>query len=250
VFSCAVQQFEFQFAPRPSHQLSSACLTVGSRLVPVQFVRHRRARRYILRIKGGTCARVTIPRGGSKAEALAFVKRQESWIERQILKYQEQIALDKSWRHETEILFRGQRVRLNLDPETGRISFAGQIVNTGERHLNDLRPWVEAHMKQVALQELSPRVFEMAERHCLTVRRVVVRNQRSRWGSCSSRGTISLNWRLIQTPELVRDYLIIHELMHLREMNHSPRFWRHVEAAFPRFAEAEKWLRENAKLLR
>jgi len=56
----------------------------------------------------------------------------------------------------------------------------------------------------------------------MPVRRVTVRNQRSRWGSCSRRGTVSLNWRLLQTPAFVRDYVILHELAHLREMNHSP----------------------------
>ena len=70
-----------------------------------------------------------------------------------------------------------------------------------------------------------------------------VRNQRSRWGSCSVNGTISLNWRLVQTPEFVRDYIIYHELMHLREMNHSARFWARVEEVCPPWREAEHWLK-------
>ncbi len=84
----------------------------------------------------------------------------------------------------------------------------------------------------------------------VAIHRVSVRNQRSRWGSCSARGTISLNWRLIQTPPFVRDYIILHELMHRREMNHSKRFWAHVELVYPEWREAERWLKENAKLLR
>jgi hypothetical protein len=80
--------------------------------------------------------------------------------------------------------------------------------------------------------------------------RVVVRNQRTRWGSCSRRGTLSLNWRLVQAPVFVRDYIILHELMHLREMNHSARFWRLVEAACPDYAMAERWLKAHANLLR
>ena len=74
---------------------------------------------------------------------------------------------------------------------------------------------------------------------------MTVRNQRSRWGSCSRRGTISLNWRLVQTPDLVRDYIIHHELMHLREMNHSARFWARVEEVCPGWREAERWLKRN-----
>jgi len=77
-----------------------------------------------------------------------------------------------------------------------------------------------------------------------------VRSQKSRWGSCSRRGTISLNWRLIQTPDFVRDYIILHELAHLREMNHSPRFWRAVIEFCPGYRDAERWLRAHSDILR
>ena len=76
-----------------------------------------------------------------------------------------------------------------------------------------------------------------------------VRNQRSRWGSCSIGGTISLNWRLIQSPEFVRDYIIYHELAHLWEMNHSARFWARVEDICPGWREAERWIKRNGSLV-
>ena len=79
--------------------------------------------------------------------------------------------------------------------------------------------------------------------------RVSIRNQRSRWGSCSRRGTIPLNWRLVQVPPFVREYVLLHELMHRRELNHSARFWRLVAAACPRYVEARRWLRiDGARL--
>src|SRR6201999_859695 len=87
----------------------------------------------------------------------------------------------------------------------------------------DLRTAIERHLRNLAAKEFPARVFELATPHQLPVKRVTVRNQRTRWGSCSRRGTISLNWRLIQAPPFVRDYLIFHELAHLRQMNHSPR---------------------------
>jgi predicted metal-dependent hydrolase len=93
-------------------------------------------------------------------------------------------------------------------------------------------------------------VHELAAAHSLTVRRVSVRDQRSRWGSCSVKAVVSLNWRLIQTPDFVRDYIIVHELMHLREMNHSDRFWKLLYAAFPQTDEAERWLKNHVTLLR
>ena len=94
------------------------------------------------------------------------------------------------------------------------------------------------------------KVFLHAQQHGLKVQRIVVRNQKSRWGSCSPRGTISLNWRLIQAPEFVSIYMILHELMHLKKMNHSPKFWREVEAVCPSFREAERWLKQHSSLLR
>ena len=100
-----------------------------------------------------------------------------------------------------------------------------------------------------ARRELVPRVGELAYQHGLRVQRVSIRRQRSRWGSCSRRGSISLNWRLVHAPAHVRDYVIIHELMHLREMNHSPRFWAHVDAACPDRETAEQWLKSHAQYL-
>jgi predicted metal-dependent hydrolase len=92
--------------------------------------------------------------------------------------------------------------------------------------------------------------MELAALHGIEVGRVSVRNQRSRWGSCSRRGTISLNWRLIQTPERVRDYIILHELAHRRHMNHSPRFWQEVEWLCPDYLEAERWIKRHGRWLR
>ena len=101
-----------------------------------------------------------------------------------------------------------------------------------------------------ARRELPPRLFELAERYGLTVARVSIRNQRLRWGSCGRTGHICLNWRLLLMPDWVRDYVLIHELMHLRRMDHSPRFWAHVAGACPEYQSARQWLRANGPLLR
>ena len=90
-------------------------------------------------------------------------------------------------------------------------------------------------------------MLELAARHGLNVSRVSVRNQRWRWGSCSRNGHICLNWRLVQMPPSVRDYVMIHELMHLKRMDHSPRFWKLVAAACPDYAAARDWLRHHAR---
>ena len=105
-------------------------------------------------------------------------------------------------------------------------------------------------MHERARTELPPRLLELAERHRLTVSGVSIRNQRLRWGSCGRTGHICLNWRLLLMPDWVRDYVLIHELMHLRRMDHSPQFWAHVADACTEYESARQWLRANGPLLR
>ena len=243
-------QFEWPFIARRSIAPDEIFVRVGARAVRLRFVRHRRARRYVLRLCPDGAARVTIPRGGSDAEAKRFAQRNAGWLERQLLRRAAQPARPTFWPLGTEILFRGERVRLEADgdPHSGRIRFASEVLCVPDI-AGDLRPAVEWHLRRLAASELPPRVAEFADLHHLAVRRVTVRNQRSRWGSCSRRGTVSLNWRLVQTPMFVRDYIILHELAHLKQMNHSARFWKEVERMCPEFEKAERWLRQHSRLL-
>ena len=224
---------------------------VNGRAIPLALVRNLRARRYVLRLRPDGSARVTIPRGGSAVEARRFVERNHAWLERQLQRLAARPARPTEWRVGAEILFRGERVKLEagVNGEAGFIFFADEKVKAPNVS-GDLRANVEQHLWALAAKELPPKVFEFAAAHDLTVRRVAVRNQRSRWGSCSRRGTISLNWRLIQAPAFVRDYIILHELMHLRQMNHSLKFWREVERVYPDYRNAENWLKKHSGILR
>ena len=244
-------QLDFFIGPRPLAHSDDGWLVVGARGVRLHLVRHRRARRYILRLRPDGSACVTIPRGGSVVEARRFAGVHVAWLERQLLRQAARPAAPRQWVPGTDILFRGEPVRLEIgdNGNTKLVRFAQEVVRVGAMETN-LRPAVERHLRRLAARELPARVLELAARHQLTVRRITIRNQRSRWGSCSRRGTISLNWRLVQAPVFVRDYLVLHELAHLREMNHSPRFWREVARLCPNFAEAERWLKEHAELLR
>jgi predicted metal-dependent hydrolase len=135
------------------------------------------------------------------------------------------------------------------------VETAGQI-RLGKVLLNlrdvrvDLRPAIQKHLRKLAAQELPARVLELASRHGIEILRVSIRNQKSRWGSCSRSGAISLNWRLIQTPDFVRDYIILHELAHRRQMNHSGQFWLEVERLCPDYWTAERWIKGHSKVLR
>ena len=110
-------------------------------------------------------------------------------------------------------------------------------------------PEAVKELRQQAARELPAQLLRLAEHHGLQVSRVSVRNQRSRWGSCSPSGHICLNWRLVLMPEGVREYVLIHELMHLRRLDHSRHFWHLVAHACPGYEHARRWLRENRYLL-
>ncbi|MFZ9683187.1 MAG: M48 family metallopeptidase, partial [Cephaloticoccus sp.] len=154
------------------------------------------------------------------------------------------------WVLGTHVLWRGEltEIRVATTGERPQVCVAADVFRV--RGLDgDLRPTLEAHFARRAKIELPARTWELAALTGMEVKLVTVRNQRSRWGSCSAHGTISLNWRLVQTPDFVRDYIIYHELMHLREMNHSDRFWARVEEVCPGWREAERWLKRNGSLL-
>ena len=222
-------------------------LLLGSRQVPLLMVRHPRARRYLLRLRPDGTARVTIPRGGSVTTARQFVERNRSWLERQFQRLQARPQRPSNWQVGSELLFRGELVQIQSDGP-GRIRLGSETLRVTEGAA-DLRPVIEKLLRQMATRELSLRAMELASQHGFTVNRVTVRNQRTRWGSCSRRGTISLNWRLIQTPDYVRDYIALHELAHLRHMNHSRRFWQEVELLCPDYRNAERWLKQNRGML-
>jgi hypothetical protein len=190
----AATPFELRVSPPRRPPIADALL----------FVRHPRARRYVLRVLADGTVRVTIPRWGSRREGAAFAAEQSSWIE----KHRRRVEED--------------RHRLSPSP---------------------LAPEVERELRARAKRELPQRLLQLAERHSLAVSRVSVRDQRARWGSCSRAGHISLNWRLVLMPDAVRDYVMIHELMHLRKLDHSPAFWALVNAACPDVESSRAWLR-------
>lgn len=217
--------------------------------VTVLFVSNPHASRYVLRMASDGTFRCAIPRRGSLREAREFVARNHAWLEKQIERRRAHPPPSTEWPDGHEFLFRGEPARIEFRESDGVVCFADQIVPLRGGTTN-FRPVVEWRLRNLAAREFPPRVREIAEQHGLHVARVSVRAQRSRWGSCSHNKTISLNWRLIQSPAFVRDYVIVHELMHLRHMNHSNDFWNAVAQAFPDWKASEAWLKKHSGLLR
>ncbi len=216
----------------------------------VVYVRSAQARRYRLTLRRDGTAVATIPVRGSEREAQRFVAEHREWLERARERHARRPRAAEVWTVGTHVLWRGELhpVRVAVEGDRPQVAVAADVFRVPALE-GDLRPTLEAHFARRARIELPARAWELAAETGVDLKAVTVRNQRSRWGSCSAGGTVSLNWRLVQTPESVRDYIIYHELMHLREMNHSPRFWARVEEVCPAWRDAERWLKRNGSLL-
>ncbi len=212
-------------------------------------VRHRRARRYLLRLERDGSARVTIPPRGTLEGARAFVERNREWLADQLVRLSSRPGPAAVWRAGDQVWFRGERLPLETLP-SGQVRLGTEQLAVPKMQGN-LRPIVERHLQRLAKQDLPVLVARFAALHGFSVNVETGDRAKSktRWGSCSTRGTISLNWRLIQTPDFVRDYIILHELAHFRHMNHSARFWKEVKRLCPDHTWAQQWLKDHRQLL-
>lgn len=214
---------------------------VGGLSLPLDIRRHHWARRYVLRVTPEGRVRLTVPRRASVAAGVRFANSQTSWISREWDRLQRSAA----WGEGTPVWFRGESLTLKAGESILRLGV--WTVPSSERA--DARSRVEEWMRTVGASELPTRARTLAAERGLTPGRIAVRDQRSRWGACSARKTITLNWRLVQMPPTVADYVILHELAHLKHPNHSRRFWREVNVICPWWRDAERWLRTHGREL-
>ena len=212
------------------------------------FVRHPRARRYVLRVQPDGVVRVTIPRAGTKKEGEVFLRRHLGWVERQRAALQRSGATGPLENGDT-VLLGGVATPVSVVRTASRLTVRVAEHSAVGAHPTTARVLAVRALRAFAQRDLPPRLMALAKAHALSPTRVTVRNQKGRWGSCSAAGSISLNWRLVQMPSEVRDYVLLHELMHMREPNHSRRFWRHVARVCPWHLQARRWLARMGKTL-
>jgi predicted metal-dependent hydrolase len=210
----------------------------------VRLNRHRRARRYTLRIHAATREVVlTMPPRGNLYEARAFAERHGGWIAARlgrlpkILPFAHNIVVPLRNIPHRIVHRRGVRgtVWRETDDAGNRlICVAGEAAHVARR--------VGDFLKREAKRDLEEASRRYADALGARIKRITVRDQSSRWGSCSTTGVLSFSWRLVLAPPYVLDYLAAHEVAHLVEMNHSPRFWRLLARLCPHMARAKAWL--------
>ena len=221
--------------------------------IPVKFHRHPRARRLSLRINPtDRSAIITAPPYCSDKETLKFLESNITWLHQQFANIPAAIP----FQHGHTIPIRGRPHKIHFAGQTrgqGVVWITNQELSdpTTEPTLNvnGTAPFAPRRLKnwliKQARQDLTDRSLWHANNLGLKFKKITIKDQRSRWGSCSSAGVLSYSWRLILCPTNVLDYVAAHEVAHLKEMNHGPNFWALVHKTMPNYETPKAWLREN-----
>ena len=220
--------------------------------VAVAVRRSGQARRMTLRVRSATRdVTLTLPARASSVAALDFVNRHVGWIEQRLARLPERIPFApgeivplRGVAHRI-VLRNGMRGLVRIEP--GLRGAEPQLAVHGLPEHAPRR--IADHLKREARADLLEAVDRHAAALGVTVGRLVVKDTKSRWGSCSATGDLSFSWRLVLAPAHVLDYLAAHEVAHRREMNHGPRYWAHVARLFPDYERSEAWLKAHGATL-
>jgi predicted metal-dependent hydrolase len=239
---------------RRSDAVSLESVTLAGRVIPYTLTISHRARHPRLIIAPGTGLRVVTPPGYDRYRLLNFIQRRQGWI----LKHLDRIAAlpaepDAGTPLPGTIPFLGADHAICVSVVPGRraaVRLDGKafIVTVPEEHA--ARRVLEAWLREAARFAIVTAVERRAAEMALTYGNVTIRDQKTRWGSCSQAGNLNFNWRLVLAPSAVLDYVVVHELAHRVELNHSARFWRIVARHCPAMDEHRAWLRAHGATLR
>jgi predicted metal-dependent hydrolase len=218
----------------------------------VSYTLRRSARARYLRADIGlrTGLRVTLPEGLNEARVEAFLRARRVWVVRALARLERLAALipDRPLDHGTSVPYLGSSLTLNISHGSpARVERLGDslIVHAPRRTRAAVHAALEQWYRREAARVLGEHAHDLALCHSLDFNRIIIRDQKRRWGSCSANGTLSFNWRLMLGPGSVARYLVAHELSHRAHPDHSRRFWAKVGELCPDFREQERWLKKN-----
>jgi hypothetical protein len=206
--------------------------------------RSNRARRVRVEVDAHAGVKVTLPARAREREAALAVAELRPWIERRLAEVREaraRLAVPAG-----HVPYLGAHLR--LAPEAGRVR-AHRRGNALLVPGAEQRPAIERWYRRTARSETAPRLDAAVVALGRSYTKLTIRGQRTRWGSCSTTGAMSFNWRLLLGPEAVLDYVVWHEACHLVVMDHSRRFWSLLERHRPDYREPQRWLRDNGSAL-
>lgn len=230
----------------PPRQQAPTHVELGGRRVPLEILRRKGAVNMTLRFEPSSdSVRLVLPCRVPLAEGLDFIDSRRDWL----LKHMERLPpripfADGTW---LPILGEAHQVRHRPDAKRGVWIEEGVIhVSGGPEHLSRR---LADFLKERARLEIGHAARAKAAEIGARVGRVTMKDTRGRWGSCTPHGDLSFSWRLVLAPQAVLDYVVAHEVAHLQELNHGPRFWRLVAKLTPHMAEGKSWLRRHGAAL-
>lgn len=236
-------------------------IAINGRVIPYTFCRVPRRRHVHLVIQDSGELQVRAPYHYSAEKAETQINLHAQWILKNLEQMHERLSARPSLETGSELPLLGERLILNVNPVEQIDFFAGVgdmklgEVRRFDKELRvrsqpgdstDIRRLLEHWYRNEAKQRLVPLIYGFANRIGVIPMRVSIRGQKTCWGSCTSRGSISLNWRLMMLPLELAEYVLVHELCHLRFLNHSASFWSLVEHWVPDFRE-RRWQLEDAQ---
>jgi len=216
---------------------------------PVEVVRTNRKKSATIKLDGSK-VRINVPKSLSDRKVEELIEKRRAWIEtklqQQALKPQPQ---KKQYVDGEDFFYLGKSYHLKIlmgKNDQVKISKNFLVVTLKDQNSQTtIRSILEGWYRERAKELLTKKTIQLAKVIDVNPRQISIKNYRSRWGSCSSTGDLSYNWRIIQAPINIIDYVIVHELCHLIEHNHSPRYWSHVNKHFPKWKECRDWLKNT-----
>ena len=213
---------------------------VGARGITVERHEIKRAR---IAVDEDLRVRVTLPLDFSQEEIVDLIERKEQWIQKQLAFFRDRRDARIKLSHD-EILYLGEIYTFqHLPGLRSRVAIKdeGKIIYSGRNLLADgaLGTWYRQEAKRVIMERLE----HFAKTYKFTYNKVFIRNQKTLWGSCSSKRNLSFNWRLIQTPLDIIDYIVVHELVHTKILQHTKAYWERVASLYPQYRQARVWLK-------
>ncbi|MFH1032023.1 MAG: SprT family zinc-dependent metalloprotease [Chloroflexota bacterium] len=225
--------------------------TIDNKVIFYTLRRSYKAKYVRLEIRPQSGLTVVVPRSYRLAQLPGLLRKKERWILSKVEKYSqiEQISTKKEINSGDTLLYLGKEYQVEtsqnqLKKET--VSLGRQKIVVSVQDINTrLNPILEWWYRCQATEIMREKANELCNRLGVTFNRLTIRGARTRWGSCSQKGNLNFNWRLAMVPEAVIDYVVVHELAHLREMNHTEKFWKLVAEHCPHWRESRKWLKEH-----
>lgn len=235
-------------------------LDIGGMTVPCTFTESRKSR-YIRLVVNSDGLKVIRPVRAGIGDVEKIIREKSDWILKHYIDLHSKKAerTERNWTSGEKVLYKGESYYVNVFSNRHKLASVGfdgkgfDVFVYEDLPAQDRKKLIETAFKKWFVKVAHEYIKERLDYHCrvlgLRYSRIKIREQKTRWGSCSKKGNLNFNWKLIMAPPWVIDYVVIHEICHLRYLNHSKAYWGMVESIMPEYKRARDWLKKNGARL-